>query len=161
MNEKIESLKAYQNKYFIYINDYLRNKTNVNNETDNDFLLKYSYYTEEILNDTKKHIENLDDLFADADKINDERIVYRGSEYMNEGNCSSFISTSKSLSVAKKYAKNKYLYELHLNKNIPYIELNTWSNNEEEILLPRGLNLTIKKIINKKHYVMDVNLLDT
>lgn len=158
MNEKIESLKAYQDKYFIYINNYLRNKSSIN--TDIDFLLKYPYYTEKILNDTKKHIENLDALFVNADKINDERIVYRGSEYMNEGICPSFISTSKSLSVAKKYAKNKYLYELHINKNIPYIDINTWSNNEEEILLPRGLNLTIKKIINKKHYVIDVNLLD-
>lgn len=67
--------------------------------------MKYSYYTEEILNDTKKHIENLDALFADANKINDKIIVYRGSEYMNEGIYPVYISTSKSLSVAKNLPK--------------------------------------------------------
>lgn len=165
MCEKIKSLKAYQDKWFIYINNYLRYTTNTTNTDDKNFLLNHSYYTEEILNDTKTHIKNLDDLFTEANKIEANKIdnmvvVYRGSEYMNEGIYPTFISTSKCLSVAKKYAQNKYLYELHLNKNIPFIDIDTWESNEKEILLPRKLNLTIKKIINKKHYIMDVNLLD-
>ena len=114
MCEKIKSLKAYQDKWFIYINNYLRYTTNTTNTDDKNFLLNHSYYTEEILNDTKTHIKNLDDLFTEANKIEANKIeankidnmvvVYRGSEYMNEGIYPTFISTSKCLSVAKKYA---------------------------------------------------------
>ena len=144
--EEYNSVKFYQDSGFYYINTYLRK-----NECDPDKL-----------ESIQAHIKNLDNLFAKSSKTDKILTVYRGESNVYEGINLGFISTSKNLHIAKKFAGSVgAVCELNIQPNIPFIDINTWNNSEAEIILPRGLTFTVKskKITKKsKHYVIDVSL---
>ena len=144
--DEYNSVKFYQDSGFYPINTYLRK-----NECNPDKL--------EII---QTHIKNLDNLFTKSNKTNEFLTVYRGESNVYEGINLGFISTSKNLHTAKKFAGSAgAVCELRIQPNIPYVDINTWNNSEGEIILPRGLTFTVtsKKITKKsKHYVIDVSL---
>ena len=146
--EEYNSVKFYQDSGFYFINTYLRK---------NEF--NSTRYTIENIQD---HIKNLDNLFTKSNKTDKILTLYRGERNVYEGINLGFISTSKNLHTAKKFAGSTgVVCELNVQPNIPYVELNTWNNSESEIILPRGLTFTVKskKITKKsKYYIIDVSL---
>jgi hypothetical protein len=146
--EEYNSVKFYQDSGFYSINTYLRK---------NEFNSKR--YTIENIQD---HIKNLDNLFAKSNKTDKILTVYRGESNVYEGINLGFISSSKNLHIAKKFAGSAgAVCELNIQQNIPYVDINTWKNSEAEIILPRGLTYTVKstQITKKsKYYVIDVSL---
>ena len=145
--EEYNSVKFYQDSGFYSINTYLRK---------NEF--NSTRYTIENIQD---HIKNLDNLFAKSNKTDKILTVYRGESNVYEGVNLGFISSSKKLHIAKKFAGSAgVVCELNIQPNIPYVDINTWNNAEAEIILPRGLTFTVKstQITNKsKYYVIDVS----
>jgi hypothetical protein len=146
--EEYNSVKFYQDSGFYFINTYLRK---------NEF--NSTRYTIENIQD---HIKNLDNLFTKSNKTDKILTLYRGERNVYEDINLGFISTSKNLHTAKKFAGSTgAVCELNIQPNIPYVELNTWNNSESEIILPRGLTFTVKskKITKKsKYYIIDVSL---
>ncbi len=146
--EEYNSVKFYQDSGFYSINTYLRK---------NEFNSKR--YTIENIQD---HIKNLDNLFAKSNKTDKILTVYRGQSNVYEGVNLGFVSSSKNLHIAKKFAGSAgVVCELNIQPNIPYVDINTWNNAEAEIILPRGLTFTVKstQITNKsRYYVIDVSL---
>ena len=146
--EEYNSVKFYQDIGFYFINTYLRK---------NEF--NSTRYTIENIQD---HIKNLDNLFARSNKTDKILTVYRGQSNIYEGINLGFISSSKNLHIAKKFAGSAGIVcELNIQPNIPYVDINTWNNAEAEIILPRGLTFTVKSTqITKKsrYYVIDVSL---
>ena len=144
--EEYNTVKFYQDSGFYSINTYLRK-----NEFNPDKL-----------DSIQSHIKNLDILFEKSNKTDKILTVYRGVSTVYEGIDLGFISSSKNLHTAKKFAGSVgAVCELNIQPNIPYVDINTWNNSESEIILPRGLTFTVKskKITNKsKHYVIDVSL---
>ena len=145
--EEYNSLKYYQDSGFYAINTYLRK---------NEFSSKR--YT---IEDIQNHIKNIDNVFAKSKKTDKILTVYRGVQNISEGINLGFISTSKSLRIATKFAGSVgVVCELNVQPNIPYLDINTWNNSESEIILPRGLLFTIKSetiVNNSKYYVIDVS----
>ena len=146
--EEYNSVKFYQDSGFYSINTYLRK---------NEF--NSTRYTIENIQD---HIKNLDNLFAKSNKTDKILTLYRGESNVYEGVNLGFISSSKKLHIAKKFAGSAgVVCELNIQPNIPYVDINTWNNAEAEIILPRGLTFTVKstQITNKsRYYVIDVSL---
>lgn len=146
--EEYNSVKFYQDIGFYFINTYLRK---------NEF--NSTRYTIENIQD---HIKNLDNLFAKSNKTDKILTVYRGQSNVYEGVNLGFVSSSKNLHIAKKFAGSAgVVCELNIQPNIPYVDINTWNNAEAEIILPRGLTFTVKstQITNKsRYYVIDVSL---
>lgn len=146
--EEYNSVKFYQDSGFYFINTYLRK---------NEFNSKR--YTIENIQD---HIKNLDNLFEKSNKTDKILTVYRGESNVYEGVNLGFVSSSKNLHIAKKFAGSAgVVSELNIQPNIPYVDINTWNNAEAEIILPRGLTFTVKSTqITKKsrYYVIDVSL---
>ena len=146
--EEYNSVKFYQDIGFYFINTYLRK---------NEF--NKTRYTIENIQD---HIKNLDNLFARSNKTDKILTVYRGQSNVYEGINLGFVSSSKNLHIAKKFAGSAgVVCELNIQPNIPYVDINTWNNAEAEIILPRGLTFTVKstKITKKsRYYVIDVSL---
>ena len=146
--EEYNSVKFYQDSGFYSINTYLRK---------NEF--NSTRYTIENIQD---HIKNLDNLFTKSNKTDKILTLYRGELNVYEDVNLGFISSSKKLHIAKKFAGSAgVVCELNIQPNIPYVELNTWNNSESEIILPRGLTFTVKskKITKKsKYYIIDVSL---
>ena len=146
--EEYNSVKFYQDIGFYFINTYLRK---------NEF--NSTRYTIENIQD---HIKNLDNLFARSNKTDKILTVYRGQSNIYEGINLGFVSSSKNLHIAKKFAGSAgVVCELNIQPNIPYVDINTWNNAEAEIILPRGLTFTVKstKITKKsRYYVIDVSL---
>ncbi len=145
------SVKFYQDSGFYFINSYLRK---------NEF--NSTRYT---IENIQEHIKNLDNLFEKSKKTEGILTVYRGESNVYEGINLGFISSSKNLHTAKKFAGSAgVVCELNIQPNIPYVDINTWNNAEAEIILPRGLMYTVisKKITKKsRHYVIDVSLKDS
>jgi hypothetical protein len=143
--EEYNTVKFYQDSGFYSINTYLRK---------NEFI-------PEKLDSIQAHIKNLDNLFEKSNKTDKIITLYRGESNVYEGINLGFISTSKNLHTAKKFAGSAgAVCELHIQPNIPCVEINTWKNSEAEIILPRGLTFTVKskKITKKsKYYVIDVS----
>ena len=143
--EEYNSVKFYQDSGFYSINTYLRK-----NEFNPDKL-----------DSIQVHIKNLDNLFAKSNKTDKILTIYRGVSNVYEGIDLGFISTSKNLHTAQKFAGSAgVVCELNIQPNIPYVDINTWNNSEAEIILPRGLTFTVKskKITKKsKYYVIDVS----
>jgi hypothetical protein len=146
--EEYNSVKFYQDIGFYFINTYLRK---------NEF--NSTRYTIENIQD---HIKNLDNLFGKSNKTDKILTVYRGQSNVYEGINLGFVSSSKNLHIAKKFAGSAgVVCELNIQPNIPYVDINTWNNAEAEIILPRGLTFTVKSTqITKKsrYYVIDVSL---
>ena len=150
--EGIQSLKFYQDSGFYFINAYLRECI-----SDEEFITKCKLNQTKLL-EIKKHIKNIDNEFTLSEKTEDDNfVVYRGVRFYHEKN-KGYVSTSRSLSVAQKYAaKDGYIYELRLDKDVPYIDLSVYWAIESEILLPRcGLVYTIQKQykVKKNTYVV-------
>jgi len=145
--DEYNSVKFYQDSGFYNINTYLRKNEEIKPEK---------------IENTQEHIKNLDNLFTKSNKTDKILTLYRGERNVYEGINLGFISTSKNLHTAKKFAGSTgVVCELNVQPNIPYVELNTWNNSESEIILPRGLTFTVKskKITKKsKYYIIDVSL---
>lgn len=148
--EEHDSLKRYQDSGFYWINTYLRtNEVRAVRPT---------------IEEVEADIRNLDTLFGKQERAGEgeKRVVYRGVPCLYEGLQLGFLSTSRHLAVARKFAgRGGAVCELHVDASIPYIDTNTWNGCESEILLPRGLTLTVRssRITKKeKYYVIDVSL---
>ena len=85
--EEFNSLKFYQDSGFYLINTYLRK-----NEFDSK-----RYTIENIQND----IQNIDNLFLKAKKLDTTMTVYRGATTFYEGTNLGYVSTSLNLSIGK------------------------------------------------------------
>ena len=154
--EGIESLKNYQDSGFYLINLYLRECI-----PDEEFIEKYKLNETKLLQ-IKEHIKNIDNEFIEKSEktVDDKFVVYRGVRSKNciyDGKNKGYVSTSRYLSIGQKYAaKEGCVYELRLDKDIPYIDLSIYWSNESEILLPYGLIYTIEKQykVKKNTYVV-------
>ena len=145
------SIRAYQDKEFYYINRYLRNieEEYIKNDVNEDKILVI-----------KQHIMNIDEMFrTNSMKSDDSLIVFRGvnGNVIYQGIDNGFVSTSKSIKIAEKFAgKEGVIYEMRLEKNVSYLDLTMYCAREQEILLPRGLIFTIEsqKKVKKNVYVV-------
>ena len=163
MNTNQISIKAYQDGAFYYINKFLRD-----NISDDNFMLKYNLLPEKLI-EIKNHIYNIDNEFLNIRKDTElnNYIVYRGIHNTINGNIiysgkdNGFVSTSKSLKIAQKFAgKQGVIYEIILNKDISFIDITINNPYEQEILLQRSLTYTIisqKKIKQNIYVTMKVN----
>ena len=103
---------------------------------------------------SKKQIDILDNMFQYYSKISKgtDKMLYRGmtkrylfnnisfSRTINE-----FVSVSKNIEIAKQFA-TKVLYKIILCKGVPYIDNSKIAMlQEDEIILPRGIELKIDK----------------
>ncbi len=145
------SIRAYQDKEFYYINKFLRE-----NLSEQEFANKYNINSEKII-EIKQHISNIDKEFNIP--IKNIKILYRGihGNTIYSGLDYGFVSTSKILNVAQKFAgKEGIIYELRLDDDIQYIDCSINNIKEQEILLQRGLVYTIisQKKIKKNIYVI-------
>lgn len=112
---------------------------------------------------SKKQIDILDDMFMYYSKISKGtgKVLYRGmakkylfsntsfSKTINE-----FVSVSKKIDIAKEFA-TKVLYKIILCKGVPYIDNSKIAMlQEDEIILPRGIELKIEEeYVEKMTYV--------
>jgi hypothetical protein len=128
-----------ETEYFHDINSYLRTGELSDDRTK-----------EELESD----IENIDQGFQLPGEYEDSRNnmkVYRGIDRdlgmkINDNVIvKSFISTSTDIEQAfhfTNFNSNCCLFELHLEDNIPYIDMKIYNPHEKEILLPRNLLMT-------------------
>lgn len=127
-----------ETEYFHDINSYLR--TRVTGDRTNEEL--------------ESDIQNIDQGFQFPGEYTLSRNnmkVYRGIDKdlgmkINDNVIvKSFISTSSDIEQAfhfTNYGSNCCLFELHLEDNIPYIDMKIYNPHEKEILLPRNLLMT-------------------
>jgi hypothetical protein len=165
------ALQYYQNGSF-YINNFLRNG--------------YRSFTgkkQKEITDILKKIALLDKIFTNANcpKMENKRILYRGTEQLYSGINKGFVSCSKTIDalMEMQFVKGDRILSLMRNccinilivdKNIPYLDLENYNERwkyQKEVLLPRGLNTTIieedvftYKNIAFKVYKMNVTMND-
>jgi hypothetical protein len=116
------------------------------------------------VNEIKNDIKQIDDCFKKSSKTkNDSAVAYRGMDRdlgLKIGESTvlkNYLSTSMNKDIAQDFMKREYLertfqlknlcclYRLHIAKDIPFINMGYYSkfgNNEQEVLLPRGLIMT-------------------
>ena len=116
------------------------------------------------LNKLVKNINSIDNIMSNKSPVtNEDIIVYRGTK--NDANDEpylginkAYISTSKSLNAIEKNTwrfleDDCCLYKITIKKGVPYINLSKISyfgeqhrENQEEILLPRGLKTSLESV---------------
>ena len=116
------------------------------------------------LNELVKNINTIDNIMSNKSPVtNEDIIVYRGTtNHANDepylGINKAYISTSKSLNAIEKNTwrflrHDCCLYKITVKKGVPYINLSKISyfgeqhrENQEEILLPRGLKTSLESV---------------
>jgi hypothetical protein len=116
------------------------------------------------LNELVKNINTIDNIMSNKSPVtNEDIIVYRGTKnHANDepylGINKAYISTSKSLNAIEKNTwrflrHDCCLYKITIKKGVPYINLSKISyfgeqhrENQEEILLPRGLKTSLESV---------------
>lgn len=121
-----------------------------------------------ILDSVKKHIKYIDDLIYNYGEVSSSAVkVYRGITGNIDNHYGlnlSYLSTSTDYDVALGFAgKTCCIFEYLISPGIPFLSLKSASNNdfENEILLPRGLTVTLidEKISGKnKIYVCFIEM---
>ena len=159
------SLTNYSHQWDSAINGYLRSTlTDKDYIKSKDFLKHYERfgeYPDEALENIKDAIKDIDEAFLDSYVTSEEFVVFRGVQDTNlyDGVNSGFISTTKSHQVAIGFANGYSVYEIHVSPGVPYLYMENISLHdfEEEILFPRGLNLSL---IEKKgkNYIVQLSL---
>ena len=116
------------------------------------------------LNEIKNDIKQIDDCFKKSSKTkNDSAVAYRGMDRdlgLKIGESAimkNYLSISMNKDIAQNFMKKEFikgtfqltklccLYRIHIGKDIPFINMGYYSkfgNNEQEVLLPRGLIMT-------------------
>ena len=168
-NEENLSLKNYTYQWDEAINRYLRENINDNEYLKNKNFLEYydrfGDFPEESLENIKENIKNIDNAFLNTHISKENFVVYRGTKdfILYDGLNLGFISTTTNFDVAYEFAKNGHtmgcIYEMNISPGIPYIYLEDFTLKEEEneILLPRNLVVTMKKRIGNR-YIVNVTL---
>jgi hypothetical protein len=116
------------------------------------------------LNELVKNINTIDNIMSNKSPVtNEDIIVYRGTKnHVNDepylGINKAYISTSRSLNAIEKNTwrfleHDCCLYKITIKKGVPYINLSKISyfgeqhrENQEEILLPRGLKTSLESV---------------
>lgn len=137
---------------------YIYNYTFEHSDSINKYLWGTLKKEEEEIFDVKNHINQIDNIIYKYGTISSKPVeLYRGVENkIKFGLCLTFLSTSTSLTVAKRFSgDNCCVFHLTLSPGIPFLSLEGVSyskGREYEILLPRGLmiNLTKEYQLSKK-----------
>jgi len=150
----MNALQKYINNDYNLVNSYLRG--NIEMMTDQEIYK------------SKKLVHDLESYFVNNKIKNKYKLrVYRGIRnskkkynfYIDKQK--SYVSTTLSERIAvNNYTNNGgYLLIIDILPNIPYImvdqfirEYNTYDEEEDEILLPKGINLISTKVIDKDNH---------
>ena len=141
-----DSLNKYTHKWDSAINHFIRFGTLSGKTLANlDFYGNPNFSVEDADFNIRKCINDIDDEFKKAAKIEHGVVLFRGIKHpFIEGINPCFVSASLNPTVAKDFSGGFDCY-LYIENGIPYLPLMTVSHHseEEEILLPRNLKYTI------------------
>jgi hypothetical protein len=164
-NEEINILRKYTERHDLYPLFLRSNKKykQLYDEMDKEGIYEIDKKIEK-LNELLRNINIIDNIMINkAPVIKQDTIVYRGTKNAKKddpylGINKGYISTSKTLDALTKntwrFLENECcLYKIVLKKGVPYINLSKisyfgeqHSENQEEILLPRGLKTTLESV---------------
>jgi hypothetical protein len=163
--DKSHSLTNYSHQWDSAINGYLRSIFSGEDFTEGEFFLdlyeRFGTYPEEAIQNIKEAIKEIDDAFLDSYIVSKEIVVYRGvtDGKLYDGINPGFISTSQAYKIAYAFSGGSSVYEMHVLPGVPYLYMRNFSKHEEEeeILLPRNLKVTLREK-KGKNYIVDVSL---
>jgi hypothetical protein len=164
-SQEIDILRKYTERHDLY-SVLLRSDKNYKSlydEMDNQEIYDIDDKINK-LNELVKNINTIDNIMSNKSPVtNEDIIVYRGTKnHANDepylGINKAYISTSKSLNAIEKNTwrflrHDCCLYKITIKKGVPYINLSKISyfgeqhrENQEEILLPRGLKTSLESV---------------